>query len=318
MYHNRFKRDFPLAALYNELREGLGRESAAGETVAVKDLYLDLPSNKIIVNGVEKTLGARARSTICDRLSLGRPWEVYSPERLADLTEDINAHMKRSSSTLTLKSRGDEVQGVVSDGYQETPYDSILTMLEHLGARPIRVYQNNFNLRLQALFEEYVVEPRDGESTSLGIQLSTSDMGVGALAFDVFTYRYICENGCVMGKRTVGTFRVVHIHNQDQLDKDTKEEVHRVLSSARKELVRLSDNLIKMPYDQALYVGVVGREAFGKKVMAEVSAKIRAIQPKSMYDVYNVLTEAGHNPDYSLSIQHLFETTAGKLMGMAA
>ncbi len=315
MYQNRFSHEQPLAGLYDDLRTQLALETAEGTKVMLKDLRVDLQANQLEVAGRQYALGERAKSVLCERLKIGRVFDVVSEGTLNAVLADVHAGLELSDSSLVLKIRGNEVQGIVTERYNDTPYLSLLQMLEHIGARPIRVVQNNQLLRMQLIFEEkYGLSPTDGKRLNLGVEVNTSDMGVGALKFNVFLYRWICANGMIMGRSAVGNFRTVHINSMDQAEIDVQKELDRVLSVAQKAVSNLVEVLIKTPYDSGKVVDYLGQRLIGQKPMALIVSKIVTARPAHMWDVVNVLTAAGHDPSFSQSIQHVLETTAGKMM----
>lgn len=315
MYHNRFNHAQPLEELYNDLRVQLQMETAEGSQVQMSDMRVDLANNKLFVKDMPLRLGERAKSVLCERLKIGRIFDVVSKETMESVLTDINAGLAVADGFLTLKVRGDEIQGVVTERYNDRPYQSLLDMLEHLGARPIRVNQNDQLLRMQAIFEDrFGVEPSDGKQLNLGVEINTSDMGVGALKFNVFMYRWVCGNGAIMGKSSVGSFRTVHVNSMDQAEVDIEHELSRVLTGAQKTVCTLANDLMAQKYDSTKVVDYLGQQAIGKKPLALIVSKIVTSKPSTMWDVLNVLTAAGHDPSFSQSIQQVLETTAGKLL----
>lgn len=319
MYHNRFKPDFPLDEAYAELKTALQAEAAVSHPVDIKDLRLDLVNDRVWFGDDEgMPLGERAKSVLSERLGLGRLYSVLDQETLETIQPAINEALKRDSGSLILKSRSGVVQGVVSDRYREVPYEDVVTMMEHLEAHPIRIYQNDYNLRMQAIFDSYKVSPADGEPLNLGVQLRTSDMGVGALAFDVFTYRWICSNGCIMGKKSVQSFRAVHVSNIREAERDVREQVVEVLTGAQKRIETVANKLIEAKADRDKVIGFIAKQPFGKKASANLVERIVKSNAQTMWDVFNILTEAGHDPAHSQSMQLALETSAGQLADIVA
>ena len=317
MYYNRFDGKHPLPELYEELKLALDAETPVADSVAVKNLQLDLANDTVTYNDKSRPLGERAKSVLCERLGLGRIYDVLPKEVLETVQPYINEALRSADESLILKSRGGIVQGVVSDRYREIPYVETMEMMENLGARPIRVYQNDYNLRVQAIFDDHRVTPVDGEPINLGVQLRTSDMGVGALAFDVYTYRWICKNGCIMGKKSVGSFRTVHVQSIKQAKKDTRREVTRVLGQAKIALEGMIGQLAGIEFNRDKVVHFLAKQAIGKRALATLSSRIVEAEARTMWDVVNVLTRAGHDDSFSLSIQQELEKSAGLLMEAA-
>lgn len=316
MYYNRFTQDWATSEIYDELRGIFETDVPETHTVNVSDLRLKLVDNRVVVAGKEMPVNERGSSVLYDRLGLGKITTILSEDDLKIIQPRINEYLGESDGTLVLKSRRGEIQSVVSEKYKEIPYTDVVTVMEHLGARPIRVYQNDYSLRMQATFDQHRIEPKDNEPINLGVQLITSDMGAAALKFEVFLYRWICHNGMIMGKKSVGSFRTIHVQSLAQAEEDTKVEIQRVLEAAEKQMTTMINQVIARTAEPTKVLEFLSKRPIGKRALALVAPQIETA--RTMWDVVNILTEAGHSDGFSQSLQNSFEEAAGELLAVAA
>ena len=316
---NRFGTVMDKADVYQEIYAHLATMKNEDMQVPFDNIRLDLLNSNVIIGGETYSLSKRAESMLCSRLDIGNIHNILGTPLYNKVEKELNDYVTTLEGDLVLKHRGGIVQAVVSEKYREIPYDASVNVLEDIGARPIRVTTNDAILKVQAIFDarefDYV-DPADGEAVSMGVQMQSSDVGASSLQFDVFTYRHICGNGMIFGKNSIFKFRQIHVRDRFGTAAEVDKEVKRVLEIAKREIERRTNELIKMKVDRKVVVDFLARQPFGKKALAMLAERVVVAQ--SMYDVVNILTEEGHNPNHSASLQQSFEAAAGQLMLIAA
>lgn len=304
---------------YNEIIDVLEKDAPESMPVDLKDIRIHLADRAVKIGNQSLPLGERAKSNLYKQLGLGKIDTIVKPERLALIQDDLDEYMKSSKKSLVLKVKGSStrrVEGVVSDEYKEIPHTDVIRIVQDLGATPIRIYTNDYLMRMQAIFDEKEFVPNDDEPIKLGIQVHSSEMGAAALKFDVFTYRMICGNGCIFGKKTVGSIRTIHVTNIKQAEMDAKKEIEHVLNLANNQLRTMVNKLIKAKFDQDAVIDFLGRQKLGTKALALLAERIHT--NRTMFDTWNALTEAGHDSAFSDTVQETLEKAAGELLHLVA
>lgn len=314
-YSNRFSHDMPIDVVYEELNNVVADNKPEALEVNAKAMTVDLAAGAVTVEGKTLELADRAKSRLYERIGLGSIVDHLSPDSLEIISKDVNKFLAKKDNRFTLKVRNDQVQAVLTDRYQEIPYDTVLSILQRLEGRPVRAYMNDYSMELQTIYPNWAVNPRDGQPINIGTEVSASDMGFGALNFQLYAYRWICTNGMVMGKSVIASFRTVHVQSLSQALTDTQSEIKRVLDAAQGYYLNQVNNLIEAPFNQKAVVEFLSRQQdIGKRAMAYLADKIIEAKPENNWDVVNVLTEAGHNPDFSATLQRTLERAAGDFM----
>jgi hypothetical protein len=310
----RYNDKMPIGETYQEIYSHLATMKNEEVEVDVAGVKLDLANSACSYGGVNYPLNDRAIGMLCDRLRIGRLHEMLSPATYKSVEAELQDHIDTLPGQLKLKHKNGVVNAVVSGKYKELPYDESVRVLEDVGARPIRVTTNDAILKVQAIFGDgqFSFTPKDGQEMSLGVQMQSSDVGASSLQFDVFTYRWICQNGMVMGKNSLFKFRNIHIMSRDKTAAAVDSEIKRVLTAARGELKSRIDRLINTKVDRQAVVKFLAAQPLGKKALGLMAEKV--VEAKNMYGIVNALTLAGHDPDNSASLQATFELAAGELM----
>lgn len=321
MIGNRFNSGMSIDEVYSEIHNQIGFYKNEDLELNVNELKLDLRNACVHTGGGESLiLSARAEAMLSSRLDIGSIRKQLSPELYSAVEAEINENLKKNGKDrLVIKHRDGVAQAVVSDRYAEIPYEQAVNVLHDLRVRPIRVVTNDALLRVQAVYDKGefdIITPDDGEPVSMGVQMVTSDTGAASLQFDVYTYRWICSNGMIMGKNSLYKFRKIHVTDRGRTSAEVNKEVRRVLQLAKQDIEQRTNSLIRKKINRQAVVKFLAEQPFGKKALAMLAERV--IVARNMYDVVNILTEEGHNPNHSISLQNVFETAAGELMMLAA
>ena len=152
------------------------------------------------------------------------------------IVENLNTiFAKEEPDRLLVRSTGDQVRGVLSDSYRRLDSRPIIDMFAkacgEIGAVPIEGIDGDLRFALKAVLPKVHIIGADThgseEAVALGIQLSNSDFGCGALSLAVFWVRCFCTNTAtredLLRKRHLGKrLDDDMIYAQETYEADTK------------------------------------------------------------------------------------------------
>jgi hypothetical protein len=298
---------------YEEIKGVLEKDAPSSLPVSLKDLTINLAEKSVIVAGKSMPLGTRAKTNLFRQIGLGKIDQIVSVPSLRLIQNDLDAYLKDSRKSIVLKVKGgNRVEGVVSNDYKEIPHTDVIGIVEDLDAHPVRIYQNDYVLRMQATFDERQFVPDDGEAIRMGVQVHSSEMGGTALKFDVFIYRVVCGSGCILNNKTIGSIRDIHVSSMKQAEVALSNEIERVMDHGQDRLLGLVNRLIALPFNSDTVIDFITRYRIGTKSLAIIGERFAG--NKTMFDTWKVLTAAGHDPSFSDTIQDTFEKAAGDLL----
>lgn len=154
------------------------------------------------------------------------PWQR---EAVADL---VSTHLARTTEKdrFLVRSVGGEVRGILSDAYRRlsSPMiaDAFRSSLSETGAIPFEAKRTDLKWHVRAILPRpiEITTPQHGtEYVGVGLRLSNSDFGAGALELQAEVLRLRCVNGMV-GESILN---VVHIGGRLPADLRFSEETYR-------------------------------------------------------------------------------------------
>lgn len=177
-----------------------------------------------------------ALSNLCARL--GVPVEFLrrlpAPLQLTIMNWALGSANRPMSATLRL--RGTEAAALVSDRYAPLDAEELVTTLrsalaQHgmLGEVRVRAVATGLTDALRLTFPGRAVEPRVGDFTHAGLDISTSSFGRSALHVRGLLFRLVCTNGLRVPQR-VGEFSARHVGDSGRLREFLADAVPTVLT----------------------------------------------------------------------------------------
>lgn len=297
---------------YDEMINFLGMEEPETLEVNIRDMTVDLNKINVTVSGNTMKLSERGKSSLFEKLDLGKPDQIYPEEVRSVMQEHVNNYMKASKKSMVLKVKKNEIFAVLTDRHMEIPHADIVSMVRELGAKPLRIYANNFIMRLQVYFPKRVIDTPNGDKIALGIQLHSSEMGAAALKFDVITVNLETKSVSVLAPKTIGRFRTVHMHSAKQAALDLKREIDHALSTAEAKISEMFERMENTPFDVENVTDFIQRHRVGKKAFENLAGRL--VGNKSMYETWKALCDAGSDKTYSETQQETFERAAGEFL----
>ncbi len=177
-----------------------------------------------------------ALANLCARLSVPVEFlrRLPAPLQLAVVNWSLSAVDRPMPATLRL--RGSEATAVVSDRYAPLDAEELVSTLrtvlnQHgmLGEVRVRAVATGLNDALRITFPGRSVEPKVGDVTHAGLDISTSSFGRGALHVRGLLFRLVCTNGLRVPQR-LGDFSARHVGDSGRLREFLTDAVPTVLT----------------------------------------------------------------------------------------
>lgn len=203
---------------------------------------------------VSADIGKVAHEHLSSKLGIPKVYydrmKTEAPFLLAD---NINLWLGRSGDNRMIRLLGDKARAILSDSYRPIDYDVILsavlpTILEQ--GRDLEVVSSEVTERkmyLQVVDKRLTGEVAVGDVVQMGINISSSDVGLGSLHIDPYLYRLVCLNGAIMAT----AIRKYHVGKRIEADEmgifstKTLEMDNEVFMRKVSETVRASFNQIE-------------------------------------------------------------------------
>jgi hypothetical protein len=127
------------------------------------------------------------------------------------------------STPVVLRTRNDEVQGIVSEKYAALDAEELVTTLRQVlvqhglldGVR-VQAVATGMTDALRLTFPEHAIEARVGDVTHAGLDISSSSFGRSALHVRGLLYRLVCTNGLRLPEN-MGEFSARHVGDTQRL-----------------------------------------------------------------------------------------------------
>lgn len=206
-----------------------------------------------------------------------------------------------------LRTRGDDVAALVSERYAALDAGelldtvrAVLVRLGYLDQVQVAATASGMVDNVRLTFPMATVEPRVGDVTALGVDVSTSAFGRGSLQIRSSAYRLVCTNGMRAPERR-GSIAVRHVGSSSRLREALTEAVPAAVAEAQGMLQRWRSAVDVMVEDVSHLVdswaGILTtpeREAVRVQVAREVNAPALP-QHAPLYDVLNAVTRIAHD-----------------------
>jgi len=253
-----------------------------------------------------KPLRSTAFSNLMTRV--GAPVEFIrrlpAPLQLATTNWLLAEH--DDSSSATLRMRGDEVAAVVSGRYApldpEELLDCVRTSLVRFGLLDdvrVRSVASGLvdNLRLILPSEEVAVKV--GDTSNVGIDISTSSFGRSAIHVSPMVWRLVCTNGLRSPERR-GQLSFRHVGDSDRLRAAIGEAIPSALAHARglmtqwQRAVEFMVNDVQSLVDGMRELTVTEKKAFETELVREAEAPALP-EHMPLYNLVNALTSTARS-----------------------
>lgn len=257
---------------------------------------------------------------------LGAPAEFVRDKLTAPLQAAtmnyLLAQQDRPVST-TLRLRGDEVTALVSERYAaldpEELVDGVRTALvQHgmLGDVRVRAVATGLVDAIRLVFRSETVEPKVGDTSALGIDISTSSFGRSALHLRGMLWRLVCSNGLRIPE-SMGAASFRHVGDPARLRDGLGEALPTVMLHANGTMNRWRDAVGVFVTDVAEEVERLIDLTHGERglVRDAITAEVRASALPERTDLYsfiNGVTSAAQQAEPERRLE--LEAVAGRLL----
>ena len=213
-------------------RKSLIELATAVEDMANSKRDFIVPSSKMEMSWTDNSLkfgdvttqiGTVAHEQLSAKLDI--PKRYYDKMRQTEpalLASNVNTWLQRSNEQRMVRVLGNQTRAILSDKYRPIDYDVILgailpTLLsqgEELNIVSSEVTERK--MYLQVVSNKLTGEVAKGDVVQMGINISSSDVGLGALNIEPYLYRLVCLNGAVMAS----AIRKYHVGKRIEADEN--------------------------------------------------------------------------------------------------
>ncbi len=225
--------------------------------------------------------------------------------------------------SMTLRLRGSEVTAMVSDRYAaldpEELVDGVrdaLVLHGMLGDVRVRGLATGLVDAMRLVFPSEIVEPKVGDTTALGLDITTSSFGRSALHVRGMLWRLVCSNGLRVPER-FGSASFRHVGDPARLRDGLGEAFPTVMLHAKGTMSRWRDAVGVFVSDVAEEVERLIELTVGERELVRnaITLEARAAElPErtSLYDFVNGLTSAAQQSEPERRLE--LETVAGRVL----
>jgi len=202
------------------------------------------------------------------------------------------------SKVAIINDETDDVLGVVSPSYEMVPNKDIATLFEE-ATKGIAVFSVDDHLdsttrrwRRRMVFEKNAFEVLPGDSIGIMLEIFNGYDARTSFGYNLMGYRYICENGMVMGKKDLFGESYVHYENSPRELRNSFEMKFDLFNENGK----LWKKWTEIPFPQSEFSNFVSsRDYLGDKVKEAIVASYEPVMnheklEENKYGAFNVLT----------------------------
>jgi hypothetical protein len=234
-----------------------------------------------------------AHSQIAQHTKIGSRYYNRLREEDSNLLEqNVNYWLKKNPVNRTIRTISDSINGslsaraFLSDRYKRLDnYDvanAVLSIIQDNGAKIESCNVTDDHMYIKAVVHENQREVKRGDYVSLGISVTNSETGRGAVEITYFLYRLVCENGMkVMDK--IFTDRKYHIGKKNLIEGMSLDKAYQLYSDETKEVsdkaffMQLQDTA-KAVFNDGAFERIVDSLKKGTEVDVSVLAGANAIE----------------------------------------
>ena len=234
-----------------------------------------------------------AHSQIAQHTKIGSRYYNRLREEDSNLLEqNVNYWLKKNPVNRTIRTISDSINGslsaraFLSDRYKRLDnYDvanAVLSIIQDNGAKIESCNVTDDHMYIKAIAHENQREVKRGDYVSLGISVTNSETGRGAVEITYFLYRLVCENGMkVMDK--IFTDRKYHIGKKNLIEGMSLDKAYQLYSDETKEVsdkaffMQLQDTA-KAVFNDGAFDRIVDSLKKGTEVDVSVLAGANAIE----------------------------------------
>ena len=223
----------------------------------------------------------------------------------------------------TLRVRGDEVAAIVSDRYAPLDNEELLgcvrAALERhhaLGDIEVKSIATGLVDVLRIVFPNAQTAVKVGDTSALGLDISSSCFGKSAVHIRGLVWRLKCTNGLRVAEGT-GNFSFRHVGDVDRLRAGIADAIPTALVHARGTMDRWRASVNVMVQNVAALIDEMRDLTQGERKLVEDRVKVEAgtlnlLEPAPLYNVLNGITAAAHDSAPARRLE--LEAAAGDLL----
>lgn len=223
----------------------------------------------------------------------------------------------------TLRMRGDEVAAIVSDRYaafdNEQLFGCVRDALERhgaLGEVEVKSIATGPVDVLRCIFPSHQAAVAVGDTSALGLDISSSCFGKSAVHVRGCVFRLRCLNGLRVAEST-GNFSFRHVGDVDRLRACIADAIPTALVHARGTMARWRASVNVLVQDVYSFINELRDLSQGERKLVEEKVKIETgtlnlLEPAPLYNVLNGITAAAHEAPPARRLE--LESAAGELL----
>lgn len=173
---------------------------------------------------------------------------------------------------------------------------------------------NSEETRMRAIYTLGKIHRVDGEEVSVGVNVFNAIDGTSSFGCGLFTYRYICDNGVIMGKESILSVRRIHTKGLAKIIEDMKAKMVLVMEEG----ISLLDRYRLMAQEKVTekLVDRILKSRLPQRVLPYYIKEEEAKLPDlTHWHLYNDITEAiWHNPKTGMHTKTYHFNTLHKIM----
>lgn len=252
------------------------------------------------------------------------------------LASNVNHWMAKTPERRMVRTLGNKARAILSDKYRPIDYDIILeavlpTLMGHGELKVVSSEITERKMYLQVVSPRLEGEVKKGDIVQMGLSISSSDVGLGAINIDPYILRLVCMNGMTLGT----TIRKYHVGKRIESDEfgifssRTIEMDNEVFVRKIKETVEHSFN--ELEFQQTINKITITAE---NKIVREIDDTIKEVTKKydfsktegdsllrnlinggelSQWGLGNAVTQmANEHPDYDRAMD--FQKIGGQIV----
>lgn len=268
-------------------------------------------------------LRSNGLSNLCTRLQVPVDFlrRLPAPLELAILNWSLS-DLERVTP-MTLRTRNEEVQCVVSDRYAPFDPEELVSTLREVLVRHglldsvrVRAVATGMTDALRITFPERTVEAKVGDVTHAGLDISSSSFGRSALHVRGLLYRLVCKNGMRTPEK-MGEFSARHVGDTQRLRDFLADAVPSAMAHATGLMDSWRRAVAVQVENLADVIASMRELTLGERelVMNEVKQDSRAPalpESTSLYSFVNAMTAAAQKVETSRRLE--LESMAGGLL----
>lgn len=166
------------------------------------------------------SIGKVAHEQLATKLDIPKKYYDRMLEQDKELlSRNVNHWLEKAPDNRMVRVLGNRARAILSDKYRPIDYDVILeailpTLMGHGNLNVISSEITERKMYLQVVSPKLEGEVKKGDVVQMGLSVSSSDVGLGAVNIDPYLYRLVCLNGMTMAT----SIRKYHVGKRIEAD----------------------------------------------------------------------------------------------------